>query len=250
MNRIELKESDFPKSYHIFEGIESKIYRFSDDTLLKVFKKGNNFNDKNKIKKLILLSELSINENIFGNLVYVNNDFIGYTMKDLTKKGYKTTSCLNERYSKKIDITKMVWERILELHELGITYGDIRENNVLWNGHDIILCDMDNVKMDKYDFDMTNVYQNHYLAKMHYDYTLLDNFIFNVYFISYYQKIYFPFVYQHLECNDLDKRLDNDECRKIACDMTHLSSDYNGELFIDYLNDTLTSKLKRTLFKK
>ena len=247
MNRIDLKESDLPKNYRTFEGYESKLYKFDDDKLLKIFKKVRNFSDKNKINKLLLISELSIDENIFNDLVYVNDEFIGYTMKDLRKDGFKTTSYASHFKNKKVDITKMVWEKILELHELGITYGDIRENNVLYDGKKIILCDMDNVKIDKYNFDVTNKFHEHYLSKMHYDYTLIDNYIFNVYFVAYYQGTYMPYVYQHLECNDLEKRLKNDECKQIAYDMTHLNKDYNGELFIDHLNDTFTNKLKKRI---
>ena len=245
INRINLKEEDYLKYYPIYFGYESKIYRLNSNTLLKVFNNRIN-NPENKLKKLEILSQMNIKENFFKDLVYVNNKFIGYTMEDLTKKGYKIINCCDHFSNKKIEISKLIWQKIEELHNLGIIYGDVREPNILYNGKDVIFCDMDNIKIQDYWFDIVSKQNTKYFYKTNFNYNLLDNYTFNNFFVGYYQKIYMP----DLKIEKLEKRLNNDECRKIAHDMAFLTPEYNGELFINHLNDTFTTKLKRTLSKR
>ena len=247
MKRIDLNAEDYLKYYPTYFGYESKIYRLSDDTLLKVF--NDRVYPEKKLLKLEALSELDMKENIFKDLVYVNDEFIGYTMGDLTKKGYKKICCCEHFKNKKIEIAKLVWERIQELHDIGITYGDIREANILYNGKDIMFCDMDNVRINEYSFDTTNPYHRNYLSKTKFKYDLIDNYIFNVFLLGYYQNVYMPAVYEYLDRQELKGRLNNDMCKQIAHDMIFLDPNYTGELFIDNLNDTFATKLKRTLHK-
>ena len=244
INKIVLKEEDYLKYYPTYFGYESKIYRLDSNTLLKVFNDRIN-NPNNKLKKLEILSQLDINENVFKDLVFVDGKFIGYTMEDLTKKGYRTINCCEHFSNKRIEISKLVWQRIEELHNLGIVYGDIREPNILYNGKNIIFCDMDNIKIQDYWFDIVSKINENYLYKTHFNYDFFDNYTFNIFFIGYYQKLHMP----DLKYDDLEKRINNDECRKIAYEMAFLNENYTGKLFIDHLNDTFTTKLKRTLHK-
>ena len=244
MNRIDIKEEDYKKYCPSYFGYESKIYKLEDETLLKVFNE--RVNPNCKLQKLKLLSQIDVNTHFLKDLVYVDDNFIGYTMQNLTKQGYKVINCCEHFGDKKIEISKLVWQRIKELHDIGIIYGDIREANILYNGKDIILCDMDNVKIKDLFFDIVSEQNKQYLYKTHFNYDLMDNYVFNKFFVGYYQKIYMP----NMGKDILKKRLDNDKCRQIAHDMAFLNPNYNGELFIDHLNDTLGDKLKRTLFKK
>ena len=246
INKIELKKEEYEKYYPTYFGYESKIYRLDDNTLLKVFNDRINY-PRNKLKKLEILSQLDISENFFKSLVYVDGNFIGYTMEDLTKKGYKILNCCEHSTNKKVEISKLIWQRLEELHELNIIYGDIRDANILYNGNDIIFCDMDNIKIEDCFFDIISAQNETYLHKTHFKYDSFDNYVFNKFFVGYYQKTYMPQVIYELENYNLEKRLNNDECRKIAHEMTFLDENYMGELFIDHLNDTFTTKLKRTL---
>ena len=87
MNRINLKESDLPTGRPAFSGTESKLYRTYDNKLFKLFNYG--MATKEKYKKLELLSEMDLKENIFRDLVFVNDEFVGYTMDNLEHEGYK-----------------------------------------------------------------------------------------------------------------------------------------------------------------
>ena len=246
MNRIDLKNEDLKKIHHLFEGRESYIYPYKDDKLLKIYKPTEHYHGDNKIDKLEILSNLDIDENVFRDLVYIDGYFSGFTMDDLTKKGYKQTCALEGKDKERIEILKKTWERLEKLHEFNIIFGDISEHNILYNGNNIIFCDMDNAYINKLDFDVQNVYQFKYRKSIKDDLSLLDNYIFNIHTIAYYQKIYYVYVFEILGRKKFKKQLNNEECEQIAHDMLVLNDLYNGELFIDHLHESFKRKLKRT----
>lgn len=250
MNRVDLKESDLPCGFTPIEGKESKIYKFKDDKLLKLFKMDEGIDTQNKLNKLLILSQLDIKENIFRDLVFVDDVLRGYTVDDLTKKGYKPTFCLEQKRKERLEILKKTLERLEEFHELGIIYGDITESNILYNGSNIIFCDMCNVNIGGYTFDMPNMYQRYYLNTINKIDSSLDNFMFNMHFIAYYLQEYYVYVYAFLNSTQLKGRLANDECKKIVHDILFLDENYNGDLFINHLNDDFKTKLKRALLKR
>lgn len=187
---------------------------------------------ENKRKKLELIynNDLFKDEVQIKKLVFDKNDnFIGYTMKFENLK--TSNNCMKKKY--KIEQLKKLKEKIIKLNENGIYYGDFNKKNLLVNKNNIMLCDLDNIRIVDLDFDLKSVHVKEY-EKVCKNIKYIDNYCFNLFTISYLYNIYYPYILEYLYQNSLPFRLNTKKNKDIYNKIIRLKNNYNEtEFFID-----------------
>lgn len=244
MKKINFNKKNILKVYR--EGMESTIYYYksnSEIVFLKLFKNQIDFRDykiertndvfDNKRKKIELIYESDYLKDEVEplELVFDNEKFIGYTIKiDYLKTADDITSRKN-----KISILKQLKEKIELFNENGIYIGDINPKNILVsNDGKIKLCDLDNFKIDNYDFDLLSLFQQTY-RKYISDDRNIDNYCFNMFTISYLERIYTPYVLYNIRKDGLEYPLNSKKNKEILKKLINLDETYKKEYLIDNL---------------
>lgn len=218
---------------------EANIYRYKhkkyvDTVLLKLFKIYDDVDLESKKDKISMImsspyfkDEIRILDGVLGDF-----GFIGYTMQE------SFTNTLNSSYSKKRKIKHLLLlrEKIELLNSKGIFIGDYWERNFLISHDDNILrlCDLDNLKIGDFDFNVTTPYIRDFRRNCSHD-EFLDSFCFNLFTISYLDKIELTYLHQYMGDFTLPKELDTKENREIFDGMLHLDDSYKYEFLIDYI---------------
>lgn len=240
MEKIFLTSENIKQSKIKYFGYESNIYEFDENFLMKIFKDDNQELLNNKLKKILLLSELDLDLTPL-KLVFIDGCFKGYIYEEL--KGYYPIDGLVQKKKEKEKILLEIKEKLHQLHQLGIIYGDLHQQNILYNGSNIVICDLDNVSINNLKFDTKNNHIYYYMARINVFDTRLDSFIFNLLTISYYQNISYDYVITYLITQGkLSHKFNTSENRKIISEMICLTPDYSGELLIDNSRKKLTLK--------
>lgn len=248
MSKIMFNEKNIIKIYA--EGMESTIYLYSYGTklvFLKLFKRkikiGNEIirvsseTMNNKERKLELIPSLEAfdNEVLIMDSVYDDKEnFIGYTMSITTFKNATSITRTNE----KIEILKLIKEKIEMFNKDGIYIGDFNPANILITDTGIMLCDLDNFRIGELDFDLISSFQHNYLQNCD-KIDNIDNYCFNLFTICYLGKIYQPYVYDYLIEEGLPKKLDTKQNRIIANELIDLTNNYQKKYLIDNIKKFL-----------
>ena len=137
------------------EGLESKVFRIDNETVLKVYK---DYNDKAKLDKKMIedLSELDTNR------IILPNDII--TDEDGETKGY-SMDYIEESEDTIIDFPKkqlivelsLLKKDLIELGENNIEIGDLREENTISNEDSFYLIDCGDYLQRKIDTTDINI---------------------------------------------------------------------------------------------
>lgn len=242
MNKIIFDENKILRRYS--GGVESDIYYYKVNNkvvFLKLFKKEIHFHkdikvmDKeileNKRKKLEIISEspLFSNEVTIYDLAYDEYDnFIGYTMKiDSLKTAYDV-----DKTKKKIEILKLVRDKLEIFNKNGIYIGDFNPRNIIISDN-IKLCDLDNFKINDLDFDILNSFQLVH-SKENLDKNSIDNFSFNMQTVSYIGNIYIPYTIHYIEDKGLPRKLNTKKNKDLSYKLLN-GNNCNSEYFIDNL---------------
>ena len=238
MEKIYLTKNDINPDYEMYYGYESQIYEFDAFNLMKIFKTNDEEILKNKLEKIILLSKLPV-DFIPIKLVYIDGKFQGYVYKHI--EDYQPINCFEQKKSEKYDVLQKVKAKLEELHKYGIIYGDLHEANVLYNGNNVLLCDLDNVHLNSFTFDKTNTQIKHYIEMVKNIDERLDNFALNLLTICYYKNISYSYIFNYLlsKYNGKEK-IKTEKISKIISEMTFLKPNYSGELLIDIPQKKLT----------
>lgn len=134
----------------IGKGAESKVYKYTEDSLLKIFLSSIDADAKREKIELLMLLPLPDNVVKPDELVYVNGKFAGYKMKyisgapnlhEVQKPLYRKNNNLSEKDL--LDICFALGNTIKELHSLGIVLGDIRSYNFLLKDKEVYFIDID-----------------------------------------------------------------------------------------------------------
>lgn len=232
MEKIFLESKNFNFKQR-FSGYESNVFLYDDNNLIKIFKTNNNEILNNKYKKLEILSHLSTSDVLPTALIYIDGNFKGY--KSVYRKNFYSINGFEQNKKIKNEILKDVLEKMNYYHSLNIYFGDIHQNNVLFNKEtkEVILCDLDNFSINNLDFDKKNNYQELYL-KFSTSKEKMDLFIFNLLTISYMQNISYPYVLDFLLDNGLKGILNTPENRNILTQMINLKDGFSGDLLINH----------------
>lgn len=143
----------------IGSGIESKIYEYNDNTVIKALDKSTYEGRENKKLKLALLSRLDV-KNVWPTirgLIFVDDKFKAYLMEyfpnyvNLSKYIFLSSN-------EKIEVLSKLKEELLEMHNNDIVYVDINLNNmIVKKENDSFLCrfvDIDNVQIGELEHDV------------------------------------------------------------------------------------------------
>ncbi len=244
MNKINFDENNVIKVFK--EGMESVIYYYkvnNNIVLLKRFKtkldfRGysvdvpkSTFENKRKKVELICDSGYLVDEVRPLDLVFDNDEFIGYT---IVLDSIKTANEINSR-RKKIYILRQLKGKIEKYNECGIYIGDISPKNILVQDDGTIkLCDLDNFKIDNLDFDLLSIFQKTYRKNVSND-DNIDNYCFNMFTVAYLQNIYSPYVLYNLRVNGLKYPINSKENKCIVESLINLDDSYQKKYLIDNL---------------
>lgn len=193
MDIINITKADLTETNSKLRGYESKLYIYGDN-LIKIF-----FDDskiENKISKLKLLSEKNTGMIKPLDFVAYEGEIIGYTMPYL-KNYYPIDPFLLNRKSKK-EVLRKLKNKIDELHQEGIIYGDFNNSNLLINDNlDLELCDFDNVAIGGYDTDLKSSISERYIKKFGLDETY-DEYMYNLYCVCLLDNIHQALVLDYI----------------------------------------------------
>lgn len=242
MKKIIYNEKNIIKLYT--EGMESSIYyyrRNSNTVFLKKLKNEIIYTDKiitlddktfeNKRRKIELISEIEYfdNEVEVLELVYDENDkFIGYTM---TIDSLKTADTITRRKDR-IEILKLIREKMELFNENDIYIGDFNPKNIILTDNGIKFCDLDNFKIDELDFDLKTLFQNIYLENCN-NIENIDNYSFNLFSICYIGRIFEPYIWEYLDYQGLPRKLNTKENRIILSSLLKINDNYEKKYLID-----------------
>lgn len=195
MNSIKVNDK-MEKSIH--SGYEGELY-FYGDKIIKIFRDRvtNSKNFENKIHKIELLNEKYDGIIKPTDLVYQDDKVVGYAMPYLD--GYKSICTLSFKKNEKIKILTELLKKLEMMHKKGIIYGDIHSANILVNKDlDVELCDIDNVKIGKYDIDNLHVNAIRYMSIIKEADETLDTYMYNLYCVSLLFNIVEPYTLEYI----------------------------------------------------
>lgn len=204
MNIINLKK-DFLMRSPNFRGSESNLYLYNTNKIVKIFKTNDKTILSNKEHKIDILN--SIDEDILKptNKVYINDKFSGYAMKYEEDSHHMDYYFLRKR--DKIKLLKELYKKIEILHKHGIIYGDIHGGNILMDKYgDIQLCDLDNVKIDNYSFDIMSLNGKRYIHSVKEIDEYMDTYMFNLYVIACLNNINSLFAFDYLSDSNNERK--------------------------------------------
>lgn len=170
MEKIYLWEEnydDYVKDENVIgSGIESTVYRVDEfDQVLKVLVHGyRGFSSIRRIKALSELDDLKDICTIPSALVYLDMNFIGYFMENagISLREYILEN--NVSIQKRIELLKKIRTNLGILHDSGVIHGDLQPKNILINGDNVKIGDMNSVSFPKHRNGLLNE-MTLYLAK-------------------------------------------------------------------------------------
>lgn len=213
-----------------YTGYESHIYEL-DGFLLKVFHTDEIAVLNNKQAKLEILHSLDIEDVKPIYLAEINGKIKGYFMEELSD--YQVLDLFQEKDSNKLETLKIILEKLKVLHQNNIVFGDMNLNNILVKGDSICFCDLDNAKIDSFDFDVLNYCQQLYLKVFDSD-KYLDNYLFNLLTISYLKKFILSSTPDYIRFYPLPFSINTKENRQIVKKMIKLDQKEAIEPFMEH----------------
>ena len=227
-------------------GSESKIFR-DDIYIIKIFNE--NFGHylatkdeietirENKLQKIIILNNTKGFNNKFkplGTYSY-EGKFVGYYGIYLEQS---TLENLQPVFSteQKIHYLKKIKEKLLEFHELGIIYGDVKSNNIFidYKKDEIIFCDIDNIQIQEYPIDLMNSYAKEFVKKYGKTDKRLDSYMMNLLTIEQFIKNgHYNKVLELIQDGFIPTEVDKNNNRNLVRQMVYLTKNYSGKYLID-----------------
>lgn len=164
MNSIIVDPKAFEENKLIGCGSEGSIYKYDDNTAIKIF---SNSITKRKLKKIELLSEIQIENFMFPKDLILDkySKPIGYSM-DLVKNGKKLYHFLkNKSLEEKVKYLILLESLLKKAHEKNIIVGDIRGRNELVDAYlNLKMTDTDSYIIGNLKPDVVCFYGEVYLT--------------------------------------------------------------------------------------
>ncbi len=249
---IELTEEEYQNMLEDFfdYGSESVIVR-EGRYAIKIFREdfGHEWYTKeqieevreNKLRKIVKLTRIKNFDNELIPLATYSyrKKFIAYKMCYLKYPNLGDVY-LDEKTS--LFYLKLVKEKLLKIHELGIIYGDIKDDNIFVNLNQkrIIFGDLDNMKIQDNPIDLMAPYTEKFIKKYGRVDEKVDSYTMNLmtlYYLHYYGRTYDE-ILKNLEGDEFfipDKALATPKNIRLLREMKHIDHNYRGKYFIDNL---------------
>lgn len=142
----------------------------------------------------------------------------------------------------KITCLKMIREKLRMFHELGIVYGDIKDDNILVDGRgEIIFCDLDNMQVGDYSIDIMGTFAQDFVERYGVVDKKLDSYMMNLFTLDQFphQGWWYPGVISELQLGiypmEFQKENNYLKNRKLVKEMVNVTEKYQGRYFIDQL---------------
>lgn len=231
-------------------GMESEIYLYSnpkyydEEVIYKRLRSWKHFIEfdipilgdypENKRKKLELIQQMKCfsDEVKILDAVTEFGKFVGYTME---KCPYPELNA-NADISLKIKVLKQLREKLRKLNYDGAFVGDFNAWNILTptNGEDLVLCDLDNYRVDNLDFDIKNSFVRKYEENCNIK-DGVDSYVFNIFTLALLTNSLNTYIARYLSEMELPEELDTRENRDIIDSMNDLDHTYQPRFLIDNL---------------
>lgn len=194
MNIIYIKENEL-KKFKLISNENYEIY-FCNNKLYKIFNK-EYLKHQNLEQKLLLLDNIILDDrfNKAQELIYIDNEFRGYTMDFISL--ITLEECMFKSLQQKISLLKQIKDIIIKAHDNNITLGNIYMRNFTLKGNTVHISNLDDCSIGNYDIS----YFNRAITRRYLSFQPLDEnidwYLFNVIVISLTANIYPPFM---LDC--------------------------------------------------
>lgn len=208
--------------------IIKKELGFKDTTIDKIMVKDDYLKTKEeKMKTIKTLKCLNEGLKIYDT-VYKDDNFIGYTMEN------KNLEHLNvfDKKRNRIKYLKLIREKIKLLNSIGIFIGNFDEKNFLIDDNDILISNLDNLRIGKFDIDKKDS-----ICKR-FEYCCskkknIDSYCFNIFTLSFLTNIDSLFLMNNIKDFYLPYSLNTKENRNILDSMKNLDDSYQPKYIID-----------------
>ena len=237
MEVINFNDKEFEKNVlikYFTSGDQADIYLYYEDGQKKLIKKYRHPLDEKAVSK-IKLSYLKADKSkmiIPEKLISIDDKIIGYLSE--FKENYTSINNLDLNQKEKYNLLVRMKEILNSMIHAGIYFYDINAGNIMYDGKNIMLCDVP----DAYIFGDNN------------DYSLIPiiHRKFNMFTISYLNNILMNKVEDQVvdilynwanlkEYEDMIGVTDNDMCINICYEIFHNQKDINfNDLLIDYID--------------
>lgn len=195
-------------------------------------------NKLRKIEKIYLLGEKFPNAFKPIQSYSYQGKFIGYQGLWFSYPELRLT-CLS--LEEKIFYLKKIKEKLEVFHELGIVYGDIKDDNILINSEteEVIFLDIDNMQVGANSIDLVGRFAREFISHYGRIDEKLDSYMFNLLTIEYLCECsgWYDEVKERLKlgripvvCSYKDYYSRN---KRLAREMVRVNSSYSGDYFID-----------------
>lgn len=232
---------------YVGEGSEAIIFR-NGGSVSKIFKENFGYEvlceeereeiRENKLHKLEILYCMKEFDNLFLPIetYSYHHKFVGYKGVYLSCPTLDMT-CLDKE--EKIFYLKLFKEKLLRYHELGIVYGDIKDDNVMIDtkNRDIVLIDIDNMMVLDHPINVMSCFVEDFIKNYGRVDEKLDSYMLNLLTIT--QLLgndywYFE-VKEQLEKGFVPLELQNQKNQKLIRQMGYVDKNYSGHYFVDGL---------------
>ena len=266
MENIKINTNNIKEKFK--EGLESTIYYYDDEELYKnpvLYKrykaieyikdyyadvsKHMSENKKNKLNLIPYLKCFKDEVKIL-DIGYEKRRFAGYTMLKSDLNPIISSSWINNKYNKKylkpngqeltledkIEYLKLIRNKIEKFNKTGIFIGNFNYDNFLVSNDlkNIKFCDLDNYKIDDYDFDCKTDSVKKYEEIFGFDnLDGIDSYCFNIFTLAIlYDKSNFT-IFRNLDSIELPEVLESYENDAILEGVKKLDKSYTPGFLID-----------------
>lgn len=239
---ITKEQFQYIKATTLFDyGSESVLYKipsiFGTKTVAKIFFGLNDTVIQNKFEKLKRLYQIEtlpkINEVQILASISCNKKVIGYLMNC---SSFQEIAKVPRKRSETLQYLILARQKLKQLEQLGILYGDISSSNLLVGENNVCFCDLDNVAYQNFSMDnYTNV-----LIEFIKNYGCFNekaiSYMFNILTIK---ELCFieenRLVEEYLETEQIPRELASRPYRYIRNQMRFITPQYEGFYFIDHV---------------